>query len=198
MDRHAAHHIVADGTMHTARGIAGGSGEGRESPNFAICQLCARANAGNFPPPIGLADRRFMSETSFRTDLLSLTAQIVAAHVAHHTLSSEELPKLISTVYGALVAGSLPVPVQKSVFHDYIVCLEDGRELKLLKRHLMTSYNLTPDQYRQKWGLPWNYPMVAPSYAAVRSSLAKESGLGRKPAKSPMFRGRKGRAARAE
>lgn len=148
-----------------------------------------------------------MSETDSQLDLLSLTAQIVAAHAAHHTLSSEDLLKLIGTVYGALaVSGqAVPaetkqqpaVPVKKSVFRDYIVCLEDGKELKMLKRHLLTSYNLTPDQYRQKWGLPSNYPMVAPGYAAVRSALAKASGLGRKPEEAPP-RARKGRAAVAE
>ncbi|MDR3488599.1 MAG: MucR family transcriptional regulator [Bradyrhizobium sp.] len=152
-----------------------------------------------------------MSETGFQPSLLRLTAQIAAAHASHNTLTSEDLLKLIATVYGALAASGQPVPaevksqpavpVKKSVFRDYIICLEDGKELKMLKRHLLTRYNLTPDQYRQKWGLPADYPMVAPGYAAVRSSLAKASGLGRKPEEHeepPAPRSRRGRSAAAE
>jgi predicted transcriptional regulator len=139
-----------------------------------------------------------MSETASQPSLLRITAQIVAAHAAHHELTSEALLRMITTVYGAL-AGSKQaaveepkaqpaVSVKKSVFSDHIVCLEDGRKLKTLKRHLMTSYNLTPAQYREKWGLPPDYPMGAPDYAARRSALAMEHGLGRKPDGAPARR----------
>ncbi len=124
---------------------------------------------------------------------LEYAAQIVSAHVSNNSVQSSDLPTLIQQVYTALTTlGSAPaqaaekpepaVPVKKSVFPDYIVCLEDGKKLKMLKRHLMTSYNLTPDAYRERWGLPSSYPMVAPSYAERRSALAKSIGLGRKPA----------------
>ncbi len=128
-------------------------------------------------------------------DILGLTATIVSAHVAKNKLGQDALPALIQSVYQSLSTLGLPevvapaqmpaVPVKKSVFPDYIVCLEDGKKLKMLKRHLQTSYNLTPDAYRQKWSLPADYPMVAPSYAAKRSSLAKSIGLGRKPGSAP-------------
>jgi predicted transcriptional regulator len=125
------------------------------------------------------------------SDVLGLTAQIVSAHVAKNQLAADALPSLINMVYRSLAtAGEVEVkpapqtpavPWKKSVFPDYIVCLEDGKKLKMLKRHLKTSYNLTPDEYRTKWGLPQEYPMVAPSYASRRSELAKKIGLGRKP-----------------
>jgi predicted transcriptional regulator len=124
---------------------------------------------------------------------LEYAAQIVSAHVSNNSVQSSDLPALIQQVYTALTTlGSAPaqaaekpepaVPVRKSVFPDYIICLEDGKKLKMLKRHLQASYNLTPDAYRERWGLPSNYPMVAPSYAERRSALAKSIGLGRKPA----------------
>jgi predicted transcriptional regulator len=136
-----------------------------------------------------------MSESSSPSPLLKLTAQIVAAHAANNHVTTEALLRLIETVHSAL-AGSAPVtlseakqqpavPVKRSVFSDHLVCLEDGKKLKMLKRHLMTTYHLTPEQYRQKWGLPANYPMVAPDYAARRSVLAKSIGLGRKPGQAP-------------
>ncbi len=123
---------------------------------------------------------------------LEYAAQIVSAHVSNNSVQSNDLPALIQQVYTALsTLGSAPaqsaekpepaVPVKKSVFPDYIVCLEDGKKLKMLKRHLMTSYGLTPEAYRERWGLPSNYPMVAPTYAERRSALAKSIGLGRKP-----------------
>ena len=126
-------------------------------------------------------------------DILGLTAQIVSAHVSKNRLETEALPSLIQSVYrslstaGQVEAASAPaltpaVPIKKSVLPDYIVCLEDGKKLKMLKRHLQTGYGLTPDAYRAKWGLPRDYPMVAPSYAATRSGLAKKIGLGLKPA----------------
>jgi predicted transcriptional regulator len=122
-------------------------------------------------------------------DLLGLTAEIVAAHVSNNTVAVEELPQLINQVYRSLstigqpveVAPERPqpvVPVKKSVHPDYIICLEDGKRLKMLKRHLKTSYNMTPEEYRERWGLGPDYPMVAPNYARQRSKLAKEIGLG--------------------
>jgi len=122
-------------------------------------------------------------------DLLSLTSQIVAAHVANNTVGMGDLPKLIQDVHRALTSVSeggtaeRPEPavaVKKSVTPEYIVCLEDGKKLKMLKRHLRTSYDMTPEDYRQRWGLPHDYPMVAPNYAKHRSSLAKKIGLGTK------------------
>ena len=126
-------------------------------------------------------------------DILGLTAQIVSAHLSQNRLETDALPSLIQSVYRSLStvgdvqlaaapALSPAVPVKKSLFPDYIVCLEDGKKLKMLKRHLKSSYGMTPDEYRTKWSLPSDYPMVAPSYAAKRSTLAKKIGLGRKPA----------------
>ena len=128
--------------------------------------------------------------------ILDVTARIVAAHLSNNPVEAAALPSLIQSVYRTLssvdepetaaAAAQLPaVPVKKSVFPDFIVCLEDGKKLKMLKRHLQTSYNLTPDDYRTKWGLPRDYPMVAPNYASTRSALAKQIGLGRKPAEIP-------------
>ncbi len=131
-----------------------------------------------------------MSNTPDRSELMSLTADIVAAHVSHNSVTPETLLAMISSVYNTLsTVGTVPevaerpvpaVPVKRSVFPDHIVCLEDGKKLKMLKRHLQTAYNLTPEQYRERWGLAADYPMVAPDYAAKRSSLAKSIGLGRK------------------
>ncbi|MBV8912439.1 MAG: MucR family transcriptional regulator [Acetobacteraceae bacterium] len=144
-------------------------------------------------------------------DILELTAKIVSAHVSKNQIETSALPSLIQSVYRSLsTAGNAApapqapqtpaVPIKKSVFPDYIVCLEDGKKLKMLKRHLQTSYGLTPDAYRAKWGLPREYPMVAPNYAATRSGLAKKIGLGRKPAPEPVAArrpARRGRTARA-
>ena len=125
-----------------------------------------------------------------------LTANIVAAFVTNNQVASEQLTVLISDVHRALVrapaASALPeqkplvpaVPIRKSVAPDYIICLEDGKKLKMLKRHLMTHYQMTPDQYRQKWGLAPDYPMVAPNYAEQRRTLAKSIGLGTKRKRS--------------
>jgi predicted transcriptional regulator len=134
-----------------------------------------------------------MVENSSSETVLSLTAQIVAAHVEHNSVQPDALPGLIERVYQTLRGvGKVPVeaekpvpavPIKQSVKADYIVCLEDGKKLKMLKRHLMTSYKMTPVQYRTRWGLAADYPMVAPSYAKVRSSLAKKIGLGRKATK---------------
>jgi len=132
-----------------------------------------------------------MAEDSPGTDVLGLTAQIVSAHVSNNSVTPEGLPSLIQDVYRTLAnVGREPaqpdkpqpaVPVKKSVFPDHIVCLEDGKKLKMLKRHLKTAYNMTPEQYRERWGLAADYPMVAPNYARHRSSLAKKIGLGTKP-----------------
>jgi predicted transcriptional regulator len=129
-----------------------------------------------------------MSEKSSTTEMLELTTEIVAAHVGNNPIPASELPGLIQEVYKTLVSvGTVPaaperpkpaVPPKKSVFPDYIVCLEDGKKLKMLKRHLKTSYNMTPEEYRERWGLGSDYPMVAPNYAQHRSNLAKEIGLG--------------------
>jgi predicted transcriptional regulator len=121
--------------------------------------------------------------------LVELTARIVSAFVSKNTLSASELPQLISDTHAALsrVTGGAPperdeikpkVPVKRSVMPDHIVCLEDGKKFKSLKRHLRTHYNLSPEEYREKWGLPPDYPMVAPNYARARSDLAKKMGLG--------------------
>ena len=123
--------------------------------------------------------------------LLTLTADIVAAHVSNNSVAVNDLPNLIQNVHGALTGISgrqnapeakpePKVPIRSSVKPDFIVCLEDGKKLKMLKRHLMTHYQMTPDQYRQKWGLAADYPMVAPNYAEQRRTLAKSIGLGTK------------------
>ena len=129
-------------------------------------------------------------------DLTSFTADIVAAYVSHNVLSGEKLPEFISSVYAALNKASgqsiepekvelkPAVSVKKSVTPDYIFCLEDGKKFKSLKRHLRSEYGLSPEEYREKWGLSRDYPMVAPAYAAARSSLAKNMGLGRRKAEA--------------
>ncbi len=130
-----------------------------------------------------------MTENTGADDLLALTTEIVAAHVSNNTVSVGDLPQLIHQVYQSLagigkappVAAERPQPavnVKRSVHPDYIICLEDGKKLKMLKRHLKTAYNMTPDEYRERWNLPPDYPMVAPNYARQRSKLAKEIGLG--------------------
>jgi predicted transcriptional regulator len=159
-----------------------------------------------------------MSETSSQniesTTLLDLTARIVSAYAGNATLSPTELTDLIGSVSRALTQLSTTsvepevkelspaVPIKKSVTADFIVCLEDGKKLKMLKRHLMSTYGMTPAEYRTKWNLPRDYPMVAPNYAATRSQLAKKIGLGKSPAKAvaapakaPARRGRPRKAA---
>jgi predicted transcriptional regulator len=132
--------------------------------------------------------------TSESSDLVIFTGEIVSAYVSHNSISTHDLPTLISAVHTALknLGATAPVEaalelkpavsIKKSVTPDFIICLDDGKKFKSLKRHLMTHFQMTPDDYRAKWGLPDDYPMVAPNYAAVRSSLAKTNGLGRKPA----------------
>ena len=135
------------------------------------------------------------SQTEMQETLVTLTADIVAAHVSNNSVAVSDLPLLTQNVHGALtgLGGAAPEPevkqepavsVRASVKPDYIVCLEDGKKLKMLKRHLMTHYQMTPEQYRAKWNLPADYPMVAPNYAEQRRTLAKKIGLGTKRRKT--------------
>lgn len=126
--------------------------------------------------------------------LLSCTTEIVSAHLSNNQIAADEIPALIQRVYRTLAnvqgepggggtSAERPqpaVPIKRSITPDYIICLEDGKKLKMLKRHLKTAYNMTPEEYRERWGLPADYPMVAPSYAKQRSSLAKDIGLGKR------------------
>lgn len=131
-----------------------------------------------------------MAETE-ETDLLGMTTDIVSSFVSNNSLDAEELPKLIQSVYSTVAGLSADEPAQaesqqpavaisKSVMPDYLVCLEDGRKLKMLKRYLRSRFDMTPEEYRAKWGLPADYPMVAPNYAKLRSKHAKNIGLGKK------------------
>ena len=129
-----------------------------------------------------------MTQNPNPSELLELTTEIVAAHVGNNTIAINDLPQLIQDIYKTLVVvGTAPavpespqpaVPIKKSIFPDYVVCLEDGKKLKMLKRHLKTRYNMSPEEYRERWGLAADYPMVAPRYAQQRSELAKKIGLG--------------------
>lgn len=135
-----------------------------------------------------------------KPDLLEMTADIVSAYVGNNSVSAEALPTLIASIHAALSGVSAgpvepepepkepAVPIRKSINPDFLICLEDGRKFKSLKRHLRTKYDMSPEEYRAKWGLPKDYPMVAPNYAKARSELAKQMGLGqggRKPARTP-------------
>jgi MucR family transcriptional regulator, transcriptional regulator of exopolysaccharide biosynthesis len=130
------------------------------------------------------------------SEIQAHTSSIVAAYVSNNSIETRDIPNLIQIIGGALLSADQPVPEpqtefvpavnpKKSVFPDYVVCLEDGKQLKMLKRHLMTSYGLTPDEYRKKWSLPSDYPMTAPRYSAIRSGLAKEAGLGLRTSSKP-------------
>ena len=135
-----------------------------------------------------------MADDNEDQGLLSLTTEIVASFVGNNVVAIGDLPAVIASVYGTLhsvtqgeaekpAEAPVPaVPIKKSIGTDYLICLEDGQKVKALKRHLASRHHLTPDQYRQRWGLPKTYPMVSPAYAAQRSALAKQIGLGRKPA----------------
>lgn len=135
-----------------------------------------------------------MTDKTDNAELLELTTEIVASYVSNNTVASSDLSAVIQDVYRTMTQlgaqaqqPERPKPavaVKKSVMPDYIVCLEDGKKLKMLKRHLKTAYNMTPEEYRERWGLPADYPMVAPNYAKHRSSLAKKIGLGTKPRSS--------------
>ena len=144
----------------------------------------------------------------YETDFVALAADVVSAYVGNNSVPSADLPALIQSVHAALTATAKgkveepvvelkpAVPVKKSVSPDYIICLEDGKQFKSLKRHLRTKYDMSPEDYRAKWGLPADYPMVAPNYAAARSELAKKMGLGQQRAAAaaepaPAKRGRK-------
>ena len=134
-----------------------------------------------------------MTDKISPNELLSLTTEIVASHVSNNTVAVSDLPQLIKLVHGALASQSTEeeqeepeklvpaVSIKRSVQPEFIVCLEDGKKLKMLKRHLKTRYDMSPDDYRKRWNLPDDYPMVAPQYAEQRSSLAKKIGLGTKP-----------------
>ncbi|MHB8530441.1 MAG: Ros/MucR family transcriptional regulator [Caulobacteraceae bacterium] len=135
-----------------------------------------------------------------KVDLIEMTAEIVASYVENNTISTTDLPALIQSVHRALNSVSSgaeaveaapkepAVPIRRSITPDYLVCLEDGRKFKSLKRHLRTKYNMSPEDYRAKWGLPKDYPMVAPSYAKARSDLAKQMGLGQGGRQAPRKR----------
>ena len=138
-----------------------------------------------------------MADHSNAASCIVLTADVVSAYVSNNTVSSSEIPGLISEVYSALMRVSKgaavaalaeplkpAVPIKRSITTEYLVCLEDGKKFKSLKRHLRTQYQMTPDQYRAKWNLPADYPMVAPNYAAARSQLAKQMGLGQQGRRS--------------
>ncbi|MEE8270329.1 MAG: MucR family transcriptional regulator [Alphaproteobacteria bacterium] len=132
-----------------------------------------------------------MSDDTPSDELKTLTTQIVSAHVSNNTVAVSDLPALIKKIYHTLAGASAEappaperpqpaVPIKKSITPNYIVCLEDGKQLKMLKRHLKTAFNMTPEEYRDRWGLAPDYPMVAPNYAKQRSRLAKQIGLGTK------------------
>jgi predicted transcriptional regulator len=131
-----------------------------------------------------------MADASTDNNYIELAADIVSAYVSNNSVAAADLPSLINSVHSALMnvsSGKVEVPaeplkpvvpIKKSITPDYIICLEDGKKFKSLKRHLRTQYNMSPEDYREKWGLPADYPMVAPNYAAARSQLAKQMGLG--------------------
>ena len=137
-----------------------------------------------------------MSEQENQYEILALTANIVSSHVSNNPVSGDNLTKMIREIYETLSTVGAPpkaerpepaVPIKKSVTPDYVICLEDGKKLKMLKRHLRTACDMTPEQYRERWNLPADYPMVAPNYAKKRSALARKIGLGTR-------RGRKSRS----
>ncbi len=165
------------------------------SPNIRISQSLNR----HCPARLGketLVDAARLDE---RSELLEMTADIVSAYVGNNSVSANDLPSLISNIHAALSQVSTgvvevepevkepAVPIRKSISPDFLICLEDGRKFKSLKRHLRTKYDMSPEEYRAKWGLAKDYPMVAPNYAKARSDLAKQMGLGqggRKPARA--------------
>ncbi|GBD49110.1 MucR family transcriptional regulator [Methylopila sp. Yamaguchi] len=139
--------------------------------------------------------RDYMSDDAISDSYIELAAEIVSAYVSNNSVAPADLPVLINEIHGALARISTgvseptaealkpAVPVKKSVTSDFIICLEDGKKFKSLKRHLRTQYDMSPEEYREKWGLPADYPMVAPNYAAARSELAKKMGLGQQRGK---------------
>jgi predicted transcriptional regulator len=145
---------------------------------------------------------KWMPDMDEKNEVIEMTADIVSAYVGNNTVSAAELPALIQSVHralagvsgGAEVVEAAPrdpaVPIRRSITPDFIICLEDGRKFKSLKRHLRTKYNMSPEEYRAKWGLPKDYPMVAPNYAKARSDLAKQMGLGQGGRQAPRRRGK--------
>jgi len=143
-----------------------------------------------------------MPDMDEKNEIIERTADIVSAYLENNTISAAELPALIQSVHraltgvssGAEVVEAVPrdpaVPIRRSITPDFIICLEDGRKFKSLKRHLRTKYNMSPEEYRAKWGLPKDYPMVAPNYAKARSDLAKQMGLGQGGRQAPRRRGK--------
>jgi len=142
-----------------------------------------------------------MADQENQNDLLALTANIVSSHASNNPVSGDSLTKMIREVYETLSTVGGPskakserpepaVPVKKSVTPDYVICLEDGKKLKMLKRHLSTAYNMTPEQYRERWNLPADYPMVAPNYSKQRSKLARQIGLGTRPRRKTRSKGK--------
>ena len=140
-------------------------------------------------------------QANARSEILASAVEIVAAHLSNNALSGAEVPRLIQAVFEKLEAltrdeAEVPailtpaVPIRRSVTEDYLICLEDGKKLKILKRHLQAAYGMTPEEYRAKWGLPHDYPMAAPSYSRKRQELAKATGLGRKRAPTPAAKAR--------
>ena len=159
--------------------------------------MAGRENSGG--ADISEMDQDALVLAEKNQELLDQTVEIVASFVAHNTVPVSDLPNLIENTFNALKSHSVvepeepekpkpAVPIKRSITDDFIICLEDGKKLKMLKRHLKTVYDLTPDEYRARWGLPSTYPMVAPNYAARRSELAKQIGLGTRA------RGRRGKA----
>lgn len=159
-----------------------GERTGTGIPAYAACVCGTKANRQQ--------GQSVMSDNTSGASYIELTASIVSAYVSNNSVPAQDLGALINQVHAALTRVSSgqgevaaeplkpAVPVKRSITADYIVCLEDGKKFKSLKRHLRTQYNMTPDQYREKWGLPPDYPMVAPNYAIARSQLAKQMGLG--------------------
>lgn len=158
-----------------------------------ICQLAGLEVCNKYSQNHSEEGMFEMEDKSQSNELIEMTADIVSAYVSNNSVVPADLPSLIDQTFIALQQAatkesqprSVPlnpaVSIKKSVTPEYIICLEDGKKFKSLKRHLRTSYNLTPEEYREKWGLPYDYPMVAPNYAAQRSAMAKKIGLGRKP-----------------
>ena len=143
-------------------------------------------------PPNSESESMTDDQTITRAEILALTSDIVSSHVANNAVGANDVPDLIQAVYAKIneiatgedvssIELTPAVPIKKSITDDFIICLEDGKKLKMLKRHLMTAYGMTPEDYRAKWGLRPDYPMVAPNYALKRQELAKKIGLGRKP-----------------
>ncbi len=173
-----------------------------------------RGNRGRLPISTEMKSTNMKTEGDLMTEnmeqdnLIQLTADVVSAYVSNNSIQSSDLPALISEIHAAihqtLGGPAEPVPepqkpavsIKKSVTPDYIVCLDDGKKFKSLKRHIRTDYDMTPDDYRAKWGLPHDYPMVAPNYAKARSMLAKKMGLGRKPAPSAKKKSAKKKSAK--